>query len=104
MQADKVALLESLQATADHVAGLPEPPALWASITQALPAAAPSPLVVRRGATVLTTWTPAAGLVVTARLEALDDGRVGDTIRVRNRDSGRILGAQVSGQNQAIGQ
>ncbi len=38
MQADKVALLESLQATADQVAALPEPPALWASISQALAA------------------------------------------------------------------
>lgn len=70
----------------------------------ALPAAPAAPPAVRRGNTVMTTWTPAPGLIVTARLEALDDGRVGDTIRVRNRDSGRVLAAQVSGQNQAVGQ
>jgi len=53
---------------------------------------------------VLTTWNPTPGLQINARLESLDDGRVGDTIRVRNRDTGRILGAQVTGQNQAAGQ
>ena len=63
-----------------------------------------APLLVRRGHTVLTTWTPVPGLMVSARLEALDDGRMGDTIRLRNRDSGRVLSALVSGQNQAQGQ
>ncbi len=63
-----------------------------------------APLMVRRGHTVVTTWSPAPGLEVSARLESLDDGRVGDAIRVRNRDTGRILGALVSGQGQAIGQ
>ena len=36
MQADKVALLESLQATANQVAALPARPAQWESITEAL--------------------------------------------------------------------
>jgi len=62
------------------------------------------PPAVRRGNTVLTVWAPAPGLAVTARLEALDDGRLGETIRLRNRDTGRILSAQVSGPNQALGQ
>jgi len=38
MQNDKVALLESLQVTANHVAALSEPPALWAGITDSLAA------------------------------------------------------------------
>jgi flagella basal body P-ring formation protein FlgA len=67
-------------------------------------AAPPTPLAVRRGNTVLTTWAPTPGLAVTARLESLDDGRLGDTIRLRNRDSGRVVSAQISGQNQAVGQ
>lgn len=36
LQADKVALLESLQATARQVDALPEPPAPWAEVLQAL--------------------------------------------------------------------
>jgi flagella basal body P-ring formation protein FlgA len=68
------------------------------------PAAPLIPLAVRRGNTVLTVWTPAPGLAVTARLEALDDGRLGETIRLRNRDTGRVLSAQISGPNQAVGQ
>ena len=73
-----------------------------APVAQAQSAA--TPLVVRRGHTVVTTWSPAPGLAISARLESLDDDRVGDTIRVRNRDTGRILGALVSGQGQAVGQ
>ncbi len=73
-----------------------------APVAQAQSAA--TPLVVRRGRTVATTSSPAPGLAIAARLESLDDGRVGDTIRVRNRDTGRILGALVSGQGQAVGQ
>ncbi len=38
MQTDKVALLESLQLTANHVATLPDRPALWAAITESLAA------------------------------------------------------------------
>ena len=38
MQADKVALLQSLQQTADQVAALPERPPLWDTITEALSA------------------------------------------------------------------
>ncbi len=38
MQNDKVALLQSLQQTADQVAALPERPPLWDTITEALSA------------------------------------------------------------------
>lgn len=85
---------------------IPPAPVAWAPTPVAAgPAAAPlAPLAVRRGHTVVTTWSPAPGLQVSARLESLDDGRVGDAIRVRNRDTGRILSAFVSGQGQALGQ
>lgn len=90
-----------VQAPVQAVNYAPSPPA---PSFQAQPQAAATPLVVRRGHTVVTTWSPAPGLEISARLESLDDGRVGDTIRVRNRDTGRILGALVSGQGQAVGQ
>lgn len=63
---------------------------------------APSPMV-KRGQTVLTIWAPVAGLMVSARLEALDDGRLGETIRLKNRETGRIVSAVVNGQNTAQG-
>ncbi|MDH4376683.1 MAG: flagella basal body P-ring formation protein FlgA [Ramlibacter sp.] len=80
------------------------PTTTWMPGAIAPTAAPPTPLAVRRGNTVLTTWAPTPGLAVTARLESLDDGRLGDTIRLRNRDSGRVVSAQISGQNQAVGQ
>lgn len=80
------------------------PTTTWMPGAVQAPAAPPTPLAVRRGNTVLTTWAPTPGLAVTARLESLDDGRLGDTIRLRNRDSGRVVSAQISGQNQAVGQ
>jgi hypothetical protein len=85
---------------------LAAPPAVLPSPAQAAAAAqaVAAPWMVRRGHTVMTTWATVPGLTVSARLEALDDGRLGDTIRLRNRDSGRVLSAQVSGQNQALGQ
>lgn len=72
-------------------------PARMVQATQATP-----PLV-KRGQTVLATWAPVSGLMVSARLEALDDGRMGETIRLKNRDTGRIVSAVVNGQNTAQG-
>ncbi len=100
---------QPLQAAAPAAQGQPAPVAWTPPAPPTVnpapsPAQAALPLVVRRGHTVVTTWTPAPGLSVSARLESLDDGRVGDMIRVRNRDTGRILGALVSGQGQAVGQ
>jgi hypothetical protein len=62
-----------------------------------------TPHLVKRGQTVLATWAPVSGLMVSARLEALDDGRMGETIRLKNRDTGRIVSAVVNGQNTAQG-
>ncbi len=63
----------------------------------------PAPPLVKRGQIVLTTWTTVPGLVVSARMEALDDGRMGDTVRLRNRESGRVVSATVNGPNSAQG-
>ena len=81
--------------------GVPVAPILVpASLVQTAQA---TPHLVKRGQTVLATWAPVSGLVVSARLEALDDGRLGETIRLKNRDTGRIVSAVVSGQNTAQG-
>jgi flagella basal body P-ring formation protein FlgA len=68
-----------------------------------VPVVAPTPHLIKRGQTVLATWAPVAGLMVSARLEALDDGRLGEVVRLKNRDTGRIVSGVVSGQNTAQG-
>lgn len=78
------------------------PPQPMAYSPAAMPAV-PAPTLVKRGQTVLTTWTPVAGLLVSARMEALDDGRLGESIRLKNRDTGRIVTGVVNGQNTAQG-
>ncbi|MFD0668478.1 flagella basal body P-ring formation protein FlgA [Ramlibacter sp. MAHUQ-53] len=65
--------------------------------------AAPAVVLVRRGQVVLTTWSQVPGLTVSARLESLDDGRLGESIRLKNRDTGRIVTGVVNGQNSAQG-
>ncbi len=63
---------------------------------------APSPngqVTVRRGDTLI-------GLVKAhykGQGVALDDGRMGETIRLKSRDTGRIVSAVVTGQNTAQG-
>lgn len=79
----------------------PPVPAPAAAVAPAVPSGPP---LVRRGQTVLITWVTVPGLQVTARMEALDDGRMGETVRLRNRDSGKTVSATVTGQNQAQGQ
>ncbi len=74
-----------------------------APVAPASPPPAAGPHMVRRGQTVVVTMTPAPGLSITARLEAMDDGRLGDTIRLKNRESGRVMTAVVNGQNAAQG-
>jgi flagellar basal body P-ring formation protein FlgA len=59
--------------------------------------------LVRKGQTVVLSWQPTPGFSLTARLEALEDGRLGDTVRLRNRESGRVVTAQVTGPNTAAG-
>lgn len=86
--------------TAGAVNSTPAPILVPARMVQATQA---TPPLVKRGQTVLATWAPVSGLMVSARLEALDDGRLGETIRLKNRDTGRIVSAVVNGQNTAQG-
>ncbi len=67
------------------------------------PAAPPEPPIVKRGQIVMTVWSTVPGLVVSVRMEALEDGRMGDTIRLRNRESGRVVTATVNGPQSAQG-
>jgi flagella basal body P-ring formation protein FlgA len=56
-------------------------------------------LMVKRGQTVTLTLRQASGFAVSAQVEALQDGRKGDSIRLKNRESGRILTGKVNGLN-----
>ncbi|MFM8757087.1 MAG: flagellar basal body P-ring formation chaperone FlgA, partial [Limnohabitans sp.] len=59
-------------------------------------------LLVRRGQMVLLT-VGQGGFMISARLEAMQDGRMGEQIQLRNRESGRIMTGVVKGPNQALG-
>ncbi len=58
-------------------------------------------LLVRKGQLIVVTMQGVPGLTITARLEALQDGRFGETVRLRNRESDRIVSAVVVGPNAA---
>lgn len=61
-------------------------------------------LLVRRGETVVLSVGRASGLGIIAQLEALQDGRRGESVKLRNRESGRIVTGVVTGLNSAEGQ
>ncbi|MEY2994599.1 MAG: hypothetical protein RL357_1534 [Pseudomonadota bacterium] len=56
-------------------------------------------MMVKRGQTVTLTIRQPSGFSVAAQVEALQDGRKGDSIRLKNRESGRILTGKVVGPN-----
>ena len=58
-------------------------------------------LLVRKGQLIVVTMQGVPGLTISARLEALQDGRIGETVRLRNRESERIVSAVVIGPNAA---
>lgn len=60
-------------------------------------------VLVKRGQTVLISVGQAQGFQISARVEALQDGRFGEQIRLRNRESGRELSGRVQGPNQVLG-
>ncbi len=55
------------------------------------------PLLVERGKDV-TAIISSAGMQVTLTGQALDNGRMGDSVRVKNRDTGKIFTGEVIGQ------
>lgn len=58
-------------------------------------------LMVRRGQLVMVSAGGASGFRVVARLEALQDGRMGEQIKLKNKESGRQVSAVVTGLNAA---
>jgi flagella basal body P-ring formation protein FlgA len=58
-------------------------------------------LLVRKGQVISVVVETVPGLRISARLEALQDGRHGQTVRLRNVESGRIVSGVVTGPNAA---
>jgi flagella basal body P-ring formation protein FlgA len=60
-------------------------------------------VLVKRGQMVLISVGQAQGFQISARVEAMQDGRFGDQIKMKNKESGRILTGQVKGPNLVEG-
>lgn len=60
-------------------------------------------VLVKQGQSVVLTVGQGSGFSITARVEALQDGKMGDQIRLKNPDSGRYLSGVVTGPNAARG-
>jgi flagella basal body P-ring formation protein FlgA len=60
-------------------------------------------VLVKRGQMVLMSIGQAQGFQISARVEAQQDGRYGEQIKLKNRDSGRMLTGLVKGPNQVQG-
>ena len=60
-------------------------------------------VVVKQGQSVMLTVGQGNGFSITARVEALQDGKIGDQIRLKNPESGRLLTGVVTGPNAARG-
>lgn len=62
-----------------------------------------STVLVKRGQMVLLSVVQPQGFQISARVEAMQDGRFGEQIKLKNRDSGRELSGRVQGPNQLVG-
>jgi flagellar basal body P-ring formation protein FlgA len=60
-------------------------------------------LMVKQGQLVMLTISQGNSFAIVARVEALQDGRLGDQIRLKNPESGRLLSGVVTGPNAARG-
>ncbi len=60
-------------------------------------------VLIKMGQTVLLSVGQGGGFSITARVEALQEGRMGDQVRLKNPESGRILIGVVTGPNTARG-
>ena len=60
-------------------------------------------ILVKQGQLVMLTIGQGSGFAIVARVEALQDGRMGDQIRLKNPESGRLLSGVVTGPNAAKG-
>jgi flagella basal body P-ring formation protein FlgA len=52
---------------------------------------------------VLLSVGQSTGFQISARVEAMQDGRYGEQITLKNRESGRLLSGMVKGPNQVQG-
>lgn len=60
-------------------------------------------VLVKRGQTVLLSVGQSQGFQITARVEALQDGRMGEKIQLKNTESGKVLTGVVKGPNAVQG-
>lgn len=60
-------------------------------------------VLVRQGQSVTMTVGQGTGFTITVRLEALQDGRLGERVMLRNAESGRTISGVVTGMNMAKG-
>lgn len=60
-------------------------------------------VLVKRGQMVLMTVGQAQGFQISARVEAMQDGRFGEQVQLRNKESGRLLTGVVKGPNTVQG-
>ena len=60
-------------------------------------------VLVKRGQMVLLSVGQAQGFQITARVEALQDGRMGDKVQLKNNESGKVLTGVVKGPNAVQG-
>jgi flagella basal body P-ring formation protein FlgA len=60
-------------------------------------------VLVKRGQLVLMSVGQAQGFQISARVEAMQDGRFGEQVKLKNRESGRILSGTVIGPNKVEG-
>ena len=60
-------------------------------------------VLVKRGQMVLLTISKGTDMSISARLEALQDGKIGEQVKLRNRESGRFISGIVIGVNMVQG-
>ncbi len=60
-------------------------------------------IMVKRGEQVQLTLGKAGEFQISVRLEAMQDGRLGEQIKLRNAESGRVLGGVVTGKGEVKG-
>ena len=58
-------------------------------------------ILVKRGQDVVVTAGSGQGFLISVKAEALQDGGINETIRLKNVESGRLLSAEVTGPGTA---
>ena len=58
-------------------------------------------VLIKRGQNVLITVGEGQGFLITVKAESQQDGSIGETIRLKNTESGRLMSAEVTGSGTA---